>query len=48
MAFGVTLAELRLKTGKSRYRLAESTGIDQTYIQRLENGKKTTPPAIWC
>ena len=41
--FGETLKNLRLKAGKSRYRLAQYGGIDQAYIQRLETGEKNNP-----
>ncbi len=43
MAFGKALKSLRLKSDKSRYRLAQYSGIDQSYIQRLETGEKNNP-----
>ena len=43
MAFGDKLKALRLKAGKSRYRLAQYSGIDQAYIQRLETGERSSP-----
>jgi transcriptional regulator with XRE-family HTH domain len=43
MSFGDTLKALRKKAGKSRYRLAQYSGIDQAYIQRLETGERSNP-----
>ncbi|MFC1968825.1 helix-turn-helix domain-containing protein [Chloroflexota bacterium] len=43
MSFAETLRRLRIKAGKSRYRLWEFSGLDQSYIARLENGKKVCP-----
>ena len=43
MTFGETLKTLRLKSGKSRYRLAQFTGILEPYIMRLENGERSNP-----
>jgi transcriptional regulator with XRE-family HTH domain len=43
MTFGRTLRRLRLKTGKSRYRLAQYSGIDQAYLQRLETEERRNP-----
>lgn len=43
MRFAETLKRLRIKAGKSRYRLWEFSGLDQSYIARLENGKKDCP-----
>ena len=43
MAFGATLTKLRLKAGKSRYRLSKYSGIDQAYINRLETGNRQNP-----
>lgn len=43
MTFGETLKALRKKAGKSRYQLAQFTGIDQAYILRLERGEKSNP-----
>ena len=43
MTFGNTLKALRSKTGKSRYRLAQFTGIDQAYLFRLEGGERDHP-----
>ena len=41
--FGKTLKTLRLDADKSRYRLAQYSGIDQAYIQRLETGERNNP-----
>ena len=43
MSFADALKRLRLKAGKSRYRLTQFSGIDQAYILRLENGERTNP-----
>ncbi len=43
MSFAETLKRLRIKAGKSRYRLWGFSGLDQSYIARLENGKKDCP-----
>ena len=43
MPFGPTLKALRKKANKSRYRLAQYSGIDQAYIQRLETGERNNP-----
>jgi len=43
LSFAETLKRLRIKAGKSRYRLWEFSGLDQSYIARLENGKKDCP-----
>jgi len=43
LRFAETLKRLRIKAGKSRYRLWEFSGLDQSYIARLENGKKVSP-----
>ena len=43
MTFGETLKTLRLESGKSRYRLAQFTGILEPYIMRLENGERSNP-----
>lgn len=41
--FASTLKQLRLKAGKSKYRLAQYSGLDQAYIHRLENGERRNP-----
>ena len=43
MTFRDTLKALRVKGGKSRYRLAQYSGIDQAYILRLESGERANP-----
>ncbi len=43
MSFGNTLKALRLKAGKSRYRLAQFSGLDQAYLQRLETAERNNP-----
>ena len=41
--FAETFKRLRLKAGKSRYRLAQYSGIDQAYLLRLESKERTNP-----
>jgi transcriptional regulator with XRE-family HTH domain len=43
MTFADTLKKLRNKAGKSRYRLAQYSGINEAYILRLERGERTNP-----
>ena len=43
MSFGETLKKLRLKSAKSRYRLAQYSGITEAYILRLETGERSNP-----
>jgi transcriptional regulator with XRE-family HTH domain len=43
MEFGGTLKKLRSKAGKSRYRLAQYSGINEAYILRLETGERSNP-----
>ena len=43
MSFGETLKSLRLRSGLSRYRLAEFSDITQAYILRLETGERSKP-----
>lgn len=43
MTFADMLRKLRLRAGKSRYRLAQYSGIDQAYVQRLETGERGNP-----
>lgn len=38
-----TLKELRLEKGMSVYELAKRSGVDTSYIHRLEAGKKNNP-----
>ena len=41
--FSGTLRRLRSKSGKSKYRLAQYTGLDEAYIGRLESGERQKP-----
>ncbi len=43
MEFAETLRKIRTKSGKSKYRLAQDSGIDESYILRLERGERTRP-----
>ena len=43
MKFAQVLKNLRLETGKSRYRLAEWTGLSEAYLLRLESGERSKP-----
>ena len=43
MEFGVMLKRLRTKAGKSRYRLAQWSGLSEAYLLRLENGERNNP-----
>ncbi len=43
MEFGDTLKQLRYKAGKSRYKLAQWTGLSEAYLLRLENGERVNP-----
>ena len=38
--FSGTLKRLRSKSGKSRYRLAQFSGLDEAYLLRLESGER--------
>ena len=40
MNFGDKLLNLRVRAGKSRYRLWQLTGLDQAFLARLEKGQK--------
>ena len=40
MNFGDNLRSLRVRVGKSRYRLWQLTGLDQAFLARLEKGEK--------
>lgn len=46
MEFGRTLEKLRKTAGKSRYRLAQLSGLDEAFIGRLEKGAKN-PSWAW-
>ncbi|MEE9202091.1 MAG: helix-turn-helix transcriptional regulator [Dehalococcoidia bacterium] len=41
--FGRCLQELRRKADKSRYRLAQYTGLNEAYLLRLESGERRQP-----
>ena len=41
--FSETLSALRRRAGKSKYSLAQYSGLDQSYILRLETGEKDNP-----
>ena len=43
MNFGETLKKLRTRASKSRYRLAQYSGVNQAYILRLESGARGNP-----
>ncbi len=43
MTFAQTLIKLRTQAGKSRYRLAQFSGVDEAYILRLERGHRSNP-----
>ena len=43
MDFADTLEKLRMRAGKSRYRLAKYSGLNQAYILRLESGQRGNP-----
>ncbi len=49
MTFAMTLKRLRKKAGKSRYRLAQYSGLDQAYVLRLESGERSNPSrdVVW-
>ena len=42
-SFGETLESLRQKSGRSRYRLADYSGLSQAYLLRLERGERSNP-----
>ena len=41
MHFAETFKRLRIKSGKSRYKLAQYSGLSEPYILRLESGERT-------
>lgn len=41
--FAELLQDLRERAKKSRYELHKTTGLDQAYLKRLEDGSKTNP-----
>ncbi len=45
MLFGEALRELRRKHGVTQRELADKTGLDFSYISKLENGRNPPPAA---
>jgi transcriptional regulator with XRE-family HTH domain len=43
LSFAETLKRLRIKACKSRYQLWKFSGVDQSYIAKLEKGEKLNP-----
>ncbi len=43
MSFAETLKQLRRKAGKSRYKLAQWSGLSEAYLLRLETGERDNP-----
>ena len=43
MDFSNTLTQLRKKAGTSRYKMAQWTGLSETYLFRLEKGERLKP-----
>ena len=41
--FSVLLRDLRERAGKSRYRLAQFSGLNEAYLLRLETGERHRP-----
>ena len=41
--FSAALKRLREKSGKSRYKLAQYSGLDEAYVSRLESGGRRNP-----
>ena len=41
--FSETFSTLRHRARKSKYKIAQYSGIDQSYILRLETGEKSNP-----
>ena len=41
--FSRVLVELRLKSGKSRYKIVQYSGMDEAYLLRLETGERRNP-----
>ena len=40
MDLATSFLRIRIKSGKSRYKLAKFTGLDQAFLGRLENGTR--------
>ena len=43
MNFADTFEKFRIRAGKSRYRLAKYSGVNQAYIHRLARGDRANP-----
>ena len=43
MSFAETLKQLRRKADKSRYKLAQWSGLSEAYLLRLETGERANP-----
>ena len=43
LEFPRLLEELRIQSGKSRYKIAQYSGLDETYLLRLETGERRNP-----
>ena len=43
MQFAEPLKRLRIKSGKSGYKLAQYCGLSEPYIHRLESGERANP-----
>ncbi len=43
MQFAETFKRLRIKSGKSGYKLAQYSGLSEAYIHRLETGERANP-----
>ena len=41
--FPTVLRDLRARSGKSRYRMAQYSGLDEGYLARLESGERHNP-----
>ena len=41
--FSSALRQIRERSGKSRYKLAQFSGLDEGYLGRLESGKRRKP-----
>ena len=41
--FSLVLRRLRERSNKSRYRLAQFTGVNEAYLLRLETGERQNP-----
>ena len=41
--FSRALKRLRSKSGKTKYKLAQYSGLDEAYVSRLESGERQNP-----